>query len=45
MNIKVGKEASKASMFDVIGGWTTQFELEGKKVGGTVEILINKNKI
>jgi len=39
MNIKVGKKATKAALFDVIGGWTTQFEVDGKKVGGNVEIL------
>lgn len=26
-------------MFDTIGGWTTQFEIEGQKVGGTVDLL------
>lgn len=39
MNTVIGKQATKAAMFDTIGGWTTQFEIEGKKVGGTVDIL------
>lgn len=39
MNTVTGKQATKAAMFDTIGGWTTQFEIEDKKVGGPVEIL------
>jgi len=39
MNITTGKKATRAAMFDAIGGWTTQFEIDGQKVGGTTEIL------
>lgn len=39
MNTVIGKQATRAAMFDTIGGWTTQFEIDGQKVGGTVDIL------
>ena len=39
MNTVTGKQATRAAMFDTIGGWTTQFEIEGKLVGGKVDIL------
>ncbi len=39
MNTVVGSAATKAAMFKTIGGWTTQFEIEGQKVGGVVDIL------
>lgn len=39
MNITTGKEATRAAMFNSIGGWTTQFEIDGQKVGGSTEIL------
>lgn len=39
MNTTTGKEATQAAMFNAIGGWTTQFEIDGKKVGGAVDIL------
>lgn len=39
MNTVIGGKASKAALFNTIGGWTTQFEIEGQKVGGTVDLL------
>lgn len=39
MNTVIGKEATRAAMFNAIGGWTTQFEIDGQKVGGTVDLL------
>jgi phospholipid N-methyltransferase len=35
MNTIVGTDCSLESMFSIIGGWTTQFEIHGKLVGGT----------
>ena len=45
MNITTGKKATKAAIFDSIGGWTTQFEIEGQKVGGTVDLLPNDTRL
>lgn len=39
MNTLIGTEATRAAMFKTIGGWTTQFEIDGQKVGGTVDLL------
>lgn len=39
MNTKIGSECTPEAMFNAIGGWTTQFDLNGKKVGGDMEIL------
>jgi phospholipid N-methyltransferase len=35
MNTIIGTDCSLESMFDIIGGWTTQFEINGKLIGGT----------
>lgn len=39
MNTIIGKDPNPEAMFNVIGGWTTQFEINGNKVGGQVDIL------
>lgn len=39
MNRVFGTDCSIESMFSTMGGWTTQFEINGKKVGGDVEVL------
>lgn len=38
MNTVIGTDCSSESMFQVIGGWTSQFELNGKMVGGTLRL-------
>lgn len=39
MNTIIGKSPTIESMFSVIGGWTTQFEVNGKLVGGKTSVL------
>lgn len=39
MNTIVGTDCNRERMFDTIGGWTTQFDLNGNKVGGNIAIL------
>jgi hypothetical protein len=38
MNTVIGSECTKESMFGVIGGWTSQFEVDGKLVGGHLRL-------
>lgn len=38
MKTIIGTEATPERMFDIIDGWTSQFEINGKKVGGTVDL-------
>lgn len=38
MNLTVGKEYNIENMFNIMGGWTTKFEINGKSVGGSVEL-------
>lgn len=38
MNNIIGKECTVESMFKTIGGWTTEFNVNGKKVGGSVQL-------
>jgi hypothetical protein len=39
LNIIKGGEATTESMFKTMGGWTTQFEINGNLVGGHIDIL------
>jgi hypothetical protein len=39
MNIIKGEEASVEAMFKTMGGWTTQFEINGNPVGGHINVL------
>jgi hypothetical protein len=38
MNTIIGTDCSPESMFQVIGGWTSQFQLNGKLVGGSMRL-------
>jgi hypothetical protein len=39
MNTIIGSELTAESTFGVMGGWTTQFDVNGRLVGGSVSIL------
>ena len=39
MNIIKGEEATREAMFKTMGGWTTQFDIDGVPVGGHIDIL------
>lgn len=45
MNTVIGRIFSPESMFSAIGGWTTQFEINGKVVGGNVPILTHDPRL
>lgn len=38
MNTILGDEASKEAMFGIMKGWTCQFDINGHKVGGTLNL-------
>ncbi len=45
MNTVIGGKAYSSAMFKTMGGWTTQFDYNGEKVGGTVELLPNDPRL